>query len=266
MEDAKNKLTAIKLYKIKKERAILSALYDKVEVTVDTACFICGDSKVELKKVESKSWDMVLTDPPFGKFLEMKADLRTGETPYKDDPRKVFADMKVIVREYYRVLKDDRVKLLFFDVMHYEKVVKICEEAGFLVCQTPLTWCKTGGGGALPNDTYYAMNTELILHCQKGSRPLNHPGQPNFLVYERVPSQLKVHETQRPTSLLRYLIEQHTAPGELVGDGYAGSASTLISAFECGRRAWGCELSKENHVKGILEIEKLMKKTTEEGR
>lgn len=187
----------------------------------------------------------------------MKAELRTGEKPYEDDPVKVFSDLKICVGEYYRILKNDRVMLVFFDIMHYHTLVKLCEEAGFLVCALPLFWCKTGGGGACPNDTYYAMNTECILHCQKGSRPLNHPGQPNFKVVERVPAQVKVHETQRPTELLKYYIEQHTTPGELVIDGYAGSGSTLISAFECGRQAWGCEKKKENYVKALLEIEKL---------
>ena len=257
LECSKNKLTALKLHKSKKEKAILRALAEKITVNVDNAILINGDSTLELAKLESESADMVFTDPPFGKNLEMKADLRTGEKPYEDNPVKVFQDLSIVVGEYYRILKQDRVMLMFFDITHYHKVITMCEEVGFLVCALPLFWCKTGGGGACPNDTYYAMNTECILHCQKGSRSLNMPGQPNFKVCERVPSQQKIHETQRPVELLKYYIEQHTLPDELVIDGYAGSFSVGVSAIELGRRVWGCEKKEENYAKALLALEEL---------
>lgn len=263
LEFSKNKLTALKLHRSKKEKAILRALSEKITVNVSNAILIKGDATLKLPKLESESADMVFTDPPFGKNLEMKADLRTGEKPYEDNPVKVFQDLQIVVKEYYRILKNDRVMLMFFDIIHYHKVITMCEEVGFLVCALPLFWCKTGGGGACPNDTYYAMNTECILHCQKGSRPLNNPGQPNFKVCERVPSQQKIHETQRPIELLKYYIEQHTLPDELVVDGYAGSFSVGVSAIELGRKVWGCEKKEENYAKALLALEELKNKEIE---
>lgn len=51
-----------------------------------------------------------------------------------------------------------------------------------------------------------------------------------------------VHPTQKPTGILRPLIEESCPPGGVVLDPFAGSGSTLLAARECGRRAVGIEI------------------------
>ena len=71
--------------------------------------------------------------------------------------------------------------------------------------------------------------------------------------------QRKIHPTQKPHSLIRRMIEQSSQPGELVVDPFAGSSSTLISAFEVKRQAFGIDLDKEYYTQGILRIEAFKK-------
>lgn len=52
----------------------------------------------------------------------------------------------------------------------------------------------------------------------------------------------RIHVTQKPVLLMGWLVETHTAPGDLVIDPYAGSCSTLIAARLAGRYAIGVEL------------------------
>ena len=106
----------------------------------------------------------------------------------------------------------------------------------------------------------YASNYESFFLCHKGRRDLNRPGISNVFTHPRLSPQRKVHPTEKPTSLLRDLIEQSSAPGELVVDPFAGSSSTLVAAFECKRRAWGVELDKEYHAQGVLKIEEFIRK------
>jgi len=53
------------------------------------------------------------------------------------------------------------------------------------------------------------------------------------------------HPTQKPLTLLQYLIRTYTNPNDLVLDNCAGSGTTLLAAQNEGRRAVGIEISEE---------------------
>jgi len=67
----------------------------------------------------------------------------------------------------------------------------------------------------------------------------------------RYPSSIKkfnievgLHPTQKPVTLLEYLINTYTNEGETVLDNCVGSGSTAIAALNTNRRFIGCELDK----------------------
>jgi site-specific DNA-methyltransferase (adenine-specific) len=60
----------------------------------------------------------------------------------------------------------------------------------------------------------------------------------------------KVHPTQKPVRILKFLIETFTDAGDVVIDPCAGSGVTLLAAAQLGRRAYGFEIKKE-YVKGF---------------
>jgi site-specific DNA-methyltransferase (adenine-specific) len=55
----------------------------------------------------------------------------------------------------------------------------------------------------------------------------------------------KVHPTQKPVKLLERLIEIFTDPGDVVIDPVAGSASTLIAAYNKERKGYGFEIDRK---------------------
>lgn len=55
----------------------------------------------------------------------------------------------------------------------------------------------------------------------------------------------KLHPTQKPLSVLMRLIQIFTDEGDVVIDPVAGSGSTLVAAYELGRKAYGFEIKKE---------------------
>lgn len=50
------------------------------------------------------------------------------------------------------------------------------------------------------------------------------------------------HPTQKPVALMEWMIRSFTQPGDLILDNVSGSATTLVAARNCGRRAIGIEL------------------------
>src|SRR6266404_1015046 len=53
------------------------------------------------------------------------------------------------------------------------------------------------------------------------------------------------HPTQKPVALLERILLASTNEGDLVLDPFAGSGTTLLTAFRLHRQALGCELSAE---------------------
>ena len=51
----------------------------------------------------------------------------------------------------------------------------------------------------------------------------------------------RIHPTQKPLALLKYLIRLFTDAGDVVIDPVAGSGSTLIAAEQLGRKAYAGE-------------------------
>ena len=79
----------------------------------------------------------------------------------------------------------------------------------------------------------------------------------NVIDYERDSTKYpKIHPTQKPVNLLRYLISIFTDPGDIVIDPVAGSGSTLVAANEINRKAYGFEVKKEFYEPALKWIEK----------
>lgn len=66
----------------------------------------------------------------------------------------------------------------------------------------------------------------------------------SVLTYSRKKQTAKLHPTQKPVELLRYLIRTYTKPGDLVFDPFMGSGSTGVACLLEGRRFIGAELHR----------------------
>lgn len=51
----------------------------------------------------------------------------------------------------------------------------------------------------------------------------------------------RIHPTQKPVVLYRYLLQQFSKPNDLILDTHVGSASSLIACEIENRRYWGME-------------------------
>ena len=91
---------------------------------------------------------------------------------------------------------------------------------------------------------WYPNKHEYILFAkQKGSERKLTNCVPDVLSFKRERS--STHSAEKPTELLRLLIEQSTKPGEIVLDPFLGSGSTGVAAKELDRQFIGFELEQE---------------------
>lgn len=83
------------------------------------------------------------------------------------------------------------------------------------------------------------------------------PDTSNALTASMTSGEPRIHPTQKPLTLMSALVGLVTAPGQIVLDPFAGSATTLVAAKRQGRRYLGYEINPEYYqlAKTRLEAE-----------
>jgi DNA modification methylase len=187
-----------------------------------------GDCIQMMRQMPAESVDFILTDPP---YLVNYRD-RSNRAIQNDVSA---AWLKPAMREAYRVLKQDRVAIMFYGWTRVDAFFEAWKEAGFqpvghLVFQKQYS-SKSG---------FFHYQHEQAYLLAKGRPPL--PKQPLGDVIAMPYSGNKLHPTQKPVTALFPLIRTFTLPGELVLDPFAGSGSTCAAALLANRRFIGIEL------------------------
>ena len=79
------------------------------------------------------------------------------------------------------------------------------------------------------------------------------PNKPNMKYSERTS-----HPTQKPEQLLRQLIRGYSNPGQLILDPFAGSFSTILSAYKEKRRSIGVEIKPKYYEESQKRINNII--------
>ena len=235
----KSKTVAFKKLKDKQARIMEEMLATRLKEKglISHPDVINGNCIEEMMKMQAGSVDLILTDPPYGIDIGNAQTFgRTSEQKtYEDSDHTTFDMLDKCIKEMYRVLKDDRHMYMFFAIDKYEPLIKLLVKHGFQVHHIPLIWEK--GSGSYPSQsTTFVHSYEPFLHISKGQRKLNGTPRDVFPI-KRVPPNAKIHPSDKPTELLRDLINFSTLPGEVVLDCFGGSGSTAIASRETNRKS-----------------------------
>jgi site-specific DNA-methyltransferase (adenine-specific) len=187
-----------------------------------------GDCIQVMHKMPANSVDFILTDPPY-------------LVNYRDrDGRSIQNDanpdwLKPAMREAYRVLKQDRVAVMFYGWTKVDMFFDAWKDAGFQPVGH-IVFRKTYSSKA----RFLSYQHEQAYLLAKGRPPL--PKQPLADVMDMPYSGNKLHPTQKPVAALVPLVRSFSLPGELVFDPFAGSGSSCAAALLTGRKYLGIEM------------------------
>lgn len=235
---ANNKLRLIQRRATLTEKANTEALPTNTTEGLDLSTRVFhGDCLEVIKLWPSESIHCIITDPPYGINLDAGETKKGSAHPviYDDDTYDIMDLTARVAKEAYRLLKDDTHAYFWFDIKAYAKIFRCLSDAGFTVEPIPLIWAKPGPGQVNHPDSRWGSGYEAAFFCRKGKRPLLRQGQSNVLIHDPVPSKNKIHPVEKPTSLLRQLVETSTAAGEIVLDFFGGSGSTAEAAIQLQR-------------------------------
>jgi site-specific DNA-methyltransferase (adenine-specific) len=192
------------------------------------------DSLVWAEGCMPESFDIILTDPPYGMGADQFGDSGTGAAGavahFYDDS---YATWQHIIRKFaeqaWRVAKPDAHLYAFCDLGNFAEFKGAAEVAGWKVFRTPLIWHNPNGFRAPWPAQGPQRKYECILFAVKGMKKVN-AVVGDVLTYAK--DAALGHPAQKPVPLLVDLLRRSAAPGDKVWDPFAGSGSTLEACNE----------------------------------
>lgn len=201
---------------------------------------IYNESCIEgIKRIPDRSVKTIICDPPYFQGLT-----HNGQKGSFSDLNISSYFFKELFKEFQRILKDDGCVYFFCDWRGYAFYYPLLEEA--TGCDNMLVWDKGSGVG-----NFYTNHHELIIfhtnnrkfRCKGAKNVIT--GIPGFAAGAKREDGEKLHPTQKPTAIIRRLIEDSTDPGDLVADFFAGSGTTGVAAKQTGRNYILFEISEK---------------------
>jgi site-specific DNA-methyltransferase (adenine-specific) len=213
-----------------------------------------------LKLIPDNSIDLVVTDPPYkivqggcsNKAVTINAcggilNKHDGDNIELVKKGKIFNHNEIQFNEWlpeiYRVLKDNSHCYIMINGRNLAELQMEAEKVGFRF-HNIIAWDK---GNATPNK-WYMQRLEFILFLFKGeAKNINNMGTTTLLQVPNIKRGTKLHPTEKPTDLMKILIENSSKKNDIVLEPFAGCGSTLLACKETGRNFIGFELDKHYH-------------------
>jgi site-specific DNA-methyltransferase (adenine-specific) len=204
-----------------------------------------GDSLEILESLEDGCIDIVLTDPPYGiSYFSNRSmfDEAITKRGLLNDGKDEAFDLLDKTCEILQRKTAENSHLYFFCSWNvfssFESII-----SKYFTIKTPIVWDKGNkGSGDLEND--WGNQTELIIYCVKGKKLVN-TRRGNLINVSRLHTSKMVHPTQKPTELLKQILEVSANDGDFIVDPFMGSGSTIKAANELNYKSLGIELDKE---------------------
>lgn len=213
-----------------------------------------------MRDMESKSVDLVLTDPPYnlGLFMQNRAtNLKAMRENFFgaagwDDLE--FADwekeMDLFFAELSRVVKESSSVIMFMSIIKVETIIRLAEKHGFYYKTTGI-WHKKN---PMPRNMnlHFINSTEAWIYFtyKKHTGTFNNEGKAIHDFFETSVTPLSEkkcgkHPTQKPVQLLDTFVKLLTNENDTVFDPFCGSGSSGVAALQNKRNFIGSEINEE---------------------
>jgi site-specific DNA-methyltransferase (adenine-specific) len=204
---------------------------------------LCGDSTISdyyLKLMGSEKFDMILTDPPYNvNYIGKTKDALQIENDKMSDE-----NFKLFLYDHFVSIgissKAGAVYYIFQPDKQIHNFVNAFVNAGNKYSGL-LIWNKDSM--VMSRGDYHAKHETVTYGWKEGAAHgwFSDRKQVSVLDFAR-PKRNEEHPTMKPIALLSYLISNSSKSGDLIGDGFLGSGSTMIASHQLKRKCYGMEL------------------------
>jgi len=185
-----------------------------------------------MKNMPDKSVDLCIVDPPYGINVDGVNPIanKSGDLNHNYDHSKKW-DTCIPDISYFNELKRISKNQIIWGGNYYLDIL------GY--CKAPIIWNKLNG------DSMYA-DGEMAWTSRGLPRNLriwSHQWCGAFKASERGAE--KIHPTQKPIALYKWLLKNYAKPNDKIFDSHVGSGSIRIACHDMGFDFEGCEIDKD---------------------
>lgn len=204
---------------------------------------VCGDSRLNTvyeTLLEGKLFDLILTDPPYNVNY-------TGGTKDRlqiENDNMSTADFYTFLFEFYKSAFDHAKPGCGIYVFHADSeganFRNALKDAGFKLAQC-LIWLKNGI--VMGRQDYQWKHEPCLYGWKEGAAHSWYSDRKQTTVIEfNKPLRSEDHPTMKPVDLFSYFLKNSSKQGDIVGDSFLGSGTTLIACEMNWRQCRGIEL------------------------
>jgi len=215
--------------------------FEKEIIPINTEqIIIYGNSIDVLPTLETKIYDLLLTDPPYG--MDFKSGWNDKDKIKNDKIEDTIILFENVLKNAVPLLKDDAHFYLFGNIDYLPQIKPIIEK--YLNLKNILIWDrKVIGMGDLKT---YGFSYDIIYFgYNKFFKELNGTRDRDILSFNRVDPSKNIHPTEKPIELLEYLIKKSTNENDKILEPFAGGGSTLLACKNTNRKATGIEIEEK---------------------
>ncbi|WP_279211838.1 DNA-methyltransferase [Delftia acidovorans] len=228
---------------------------NKKEVDSKKSYFSNVDGQTGLASLSSNFVDLVLTDPPYGiadsaKITKVKGQVVSTQEAWGsefqdcwDTVEDYYVWLKPFIAEFVRVLKDNGSLILFLDRKYTGLVIRNLEKDFDLNFKNKIYFRKKNPVPSIRKNNYRSTIEEAVWFTKGKQYTFNFGAQAEMVQFYE--GSIGRKQTKHPTEKYRWMIEplikNHTRPGDVVLDAFAGSATTLVVAKQHHCHAIGFE-------------------------
>jgi site-specific DNA-methyltransferase (adenine-specific) len=188
------------------------------------------DCMAMMARYPDKYFELAIVDPPYG--------IGISSNPVRQKHTRKGWDSAIPKKEYFEELK----RVSRHQIIWGGNYFNLGASQGFII------WDKKQ-----PHDFSLAMCELAWMSIQKPAK---------IFTYSVLTEKDKLHPTQKPIKLYKWLLTNYAKPGDKILDTHLGSQSSRIAAHDLGFDFYGTELDPEYFQQGCERFEKHISQLT----
>lgn len=209
-----------------------------------------------MKEIPDKFFDIAIVDPPYFSGPEKRGYYGRKVSP-------IGVKRSYEISENWQVPREEYFDELFR--VSKNQIIWGCNYYNYKFGAGRIVWDKCNGNSSFSDCEIaycsYHDSVRLFRYMWNGMMQGKSFTEGHMQQGDKTLNEIRIHPTQKPVNLYKWLLMKYAKPGDKVLDTHVGSASSLIACYDMGFEYMGFEIDKEYYKTAQKRLEDFKSQT-----